>query len=77
MNDRYIEKGVNMAVKILTETENGDILVFFTSGGDINKGCQLLHEKISRINKDLDKKIYCETLKAGTPTEITKILTNA
>ena len=77
MNDRYIETAVDRVIKILRETENGDILVFFTSGGDSNKGCQLLHEKLGRINKELDKNIYCDTLKASTNEDLAKIYQNA
>ena len=76
-NDAYIEVAVDTAIKILTTTDEGDILVFFTGSKEIQMGCQLLDSKLSKINKNRSNKVLCGSLSAGTEDEMKNILINA
>ena len=72
----FIEAAADRVIKILTETETGDILVFFSGKGECNEGCTLLHQKLSQINANRDKKIYCTFLFAGLTKEVENYATN-
>lgn len=70
--DIYIEAIVDLSIKILTETNTGDILVFVTGSGEGRQCCQLLHQKLE--NNDT---IFCTDLSASTPPgESTEIVTD-
>ena len=76
IGNSYIEIAVDKALYLLRSNEIGDILVFFPGKGDTNKGCMLLHQKLEKLNKTLDKKIYCTSLTASTDSETQKLITN-
>lgn len=77
INNAFIEAAVDRAVNILRNSTEGDILVFFSGKGELQEGCTLLHRKIEQVNKELDKKIYCNILHAGTDNETKDLLKNA
>ena len=72
----FIQAGVDRVVKILRETQEGDILVFFTGKGEAQDGMMLLHRELERVNKNLDSKIYADILHAGTRKEAQDLLIN-
>jgi HrpA-like RNA helicase len=74
INKDFIQAGVDRAVKILRETPEGDILVFFTGKGEAQEGMMLLHRELERVNKNLDSKIYADILHAGTRKEAQDLL---
>ena len=76
MGNSYIEIAVDKALYLLRSNEIGDILVFFPGKPDTNKGCMLLHQKLEKLNKTLDKKLYCATLTGSTDLETEKLITN-
>ena len=76
MGDGYIEAAVDKVIYLLRNNEIGDILVFFPGKGDTSKGCILLHQKMEKLNKILDKKIYCSALTSTTDSETQKLLTD-
>jgi HrpA-like RNA helicase len=76
INKDFIQAGVDRAVKILRETPEGDILVFFTGKGEAQDGMMLLHRELERVNKNLDSKIYADILHAGTRKEAQDLLIN-
>jgi pre-mRNA-splicing factor ATP-dependent RNA helicase DHX15/PRP43 len=76
IGDSYVETAVDKVVELLRKHEIGDILVFFPGKGDTSDGCMLLHKKLERINKDLDKKIYCNMLTSTTDKETEELLTS-
>lgn len=43
--DAFIAAAVDRVIRILTDTDKGDILVFLTGGGDLGKACSLLNQK--------------------------------
>lgn len=77
IGDSYIEIAVDKVVSILREHEIGDVLVFFPGKGDTNKGCMYLHQKLERLNRNLEKKIYCNVLTSTTDKETEELLTSA
>lgn len=76
ISDSYIEAAVDKVIFILRKYDKGDILVFFPGKGDTSDGCMLLHRKMEKLNRNLDKKIYCNPLTSTTDEETKKILTN-
>lgn len=70
----FIQAGVDRVVKILRETPEGDILVFFTGKGEAQDGMMLLHRELERVNKNLDSKIYADILHSGTRKEAQDLL---
>ena len=74
INKDFIQAGVDRVVKILRETPEGDILVFFTGKGEAQDGMTLLHRELERVNKNLDSKIYADILHAGTRKEAQDLL---
>jgi HrpA-like RNA helicase len=76
INKDFIQAGVDRVVKILRETQEGDILVFFTGKGEAQEGMMLLHHELERVNKNLDSKIYADILHAGTRKEAQDLLIN-
>jgi pre-mRNA-splicing factor ATP-dependent RNA helicase DHX15/PRP43 len=76
IGDSYVETAVDKVVEVLRKHEIGDILVFFPGKGDTSDGCMLLHQKLERINKDFDKKIYCNMLTSTTDKETEELLTS-
>ena len=76
INDAFIEAAADRAVKILRETEEGDILIFFSGKGEAQEGCLQLHRKLEQVNKNLDPKIYCDILHGATPKETQDLLVN-
>ena len=76
MGNSYIEVAVDKALYLLRSNEIGDILVFLPGKSDTNKGCMLLHQKLEKLNKTLDKKLYCSSLTASTDSETQKLITN-
>lgn len=76
VNDAFIEAAADRVIKILKETEEGDILVFFSGKGEAQLGCQKMHQKLEVVNKNLDNKIYCDILHSGTDKETQDLLTN-
>ena len=48
----YVNVAVEQVIKIMTNTEKGDILVFFTGSKEIQDGCVQLHSKLQQINKN-------------------------
>tara|TARA_B110000858_G_scaffold50216_2_gene58085 strand:- start:8 stop:2335 length:2328 start_codon:yes stop_codon:yes gene_type:complete len=77
VNKDYIEASAKKAVEILTTTDEGDILVFFAGKGESAEGCMFLHQMIAKINKEMDRKIYCEILHSGTDDETKRYITTA
>jgi HrpA-like RNA helicase len=69
INKEFIEAAVNQAIKILRETDKGDILIFFCGKGEAQDGCTLLHQTLAKINKNTNKKLYCDILHSGTDEE--------
>ena len=69
INKEFIEAAVNQAIKILRETDKGDILIFFSGKGEAQDGCTLLHQTLAKINKNTNKKLYCDILHSGTDEE--------
>jgi HrpA-like RNA helicase len=76
INKDFIQAGVDRVVKILRETQEGDILVFFTGKGEAQDGITLLHRELERVNKNLDSKIFADILHAGTQKETQDLLIN-
>jgi HrpA-like RNA helicase len=76
INKDFIQAGVDRVVKILRETQEGDILVFFTGKGEAQDGITLLHRELERVNKNLDSKIFADILHAGTQKEAQDLLIN-
>ena len=76
IGDSYVEIAVDKVVELLRKHEIGDILVFFPGKGDTSDGCMLLHQKLEKINKDLDRKIYCNMLTSTTDKETEELLTS-
>lgn len=76
IGDSYIEHAVDKVVELLRKHEVGDILVFFPGKGNTSDGCMLLHRKLERLNKTLDKKIYCNVLTSTTDDDTIKLLTH-
>lgn len=76
INDAFIEAAADRAVKILKETEEGDILIFVSGKGEAPEGCKLIHRKMEQVNKNLDNKIYCDVLTAATDKETQDLLKN-
>ena len=76
IGDSYVEIAVDKVVELLRKHEIGDILVFFPGKGDTSDGCMLLHQKLERINKELDRKIYCNMLTSTTDKETEELLTS-
>lgn len=76
VGDDYIEESVDKVITLLREHEIGDILIFFPSKNDTIKGCTILHQKMEKLNKILDKKIYCSALTSTTDKETEKLLTS-
>ena len=70
----YINVAVNKVITILKEHEIGDILVFFPGKGDTSDGCTILHQKLEKLNKNLDKKIYCNILTSTTEKSVQDLL---
>ena len=77
IGDSYIEAAVDKAVELLRKHEKCDILVFFPSKNDTSNGCMLLHRKLEKLNRVLDKKIYCTTLTSATDKETQKLITHS
>jgi len=75
--DDYVEVAVDQVIKIMTTSDKGDILVFFTGNKEIQDGCVQLHNKLQQINKNKNDKLFCHAFAAGTPSEMQDILTNA
>lgn len=75
--DDYVEVAVDQVIKIMGNTEKGDILVFFTGSKEIQDGCVKLHNKLQQINKNKNDKLFCQAFSASTPSEMQDILTNA
>jgi len=73
----YVNVAVEQVIKIMTNTEKGDILVFFTGSKEIQDGCVQLHSKLQQINKNKNNKLFCQAFSASTPQEMQNILTNA
>ena len=69
----WIDKLVEIAIKILTETDKGDILAFVSGGSEGIDACSMLRQKINEVNKYREKKIYC-TILTGQSDEKTKNL---
>lgn len=59
IGDEAIQRAIETVMKILTQTESGDILVFLTSNAEIAKGCKLLESQ----NKD--NLSFCLTASGG------------
>ena len=76
INKDFIQAGVDRVVKILRETPEGDILVFFTGKGEAQDGMMRLHRELERVNKNLDSKIYADILHSGTRKEAQDLLIN-
>ena len=76
INDAFIEAAADRAIKILRDTEEGDILIFFSGKGEAQEGCLKLHQKLEQVNKNLDSKIYCDILHGATPKETQDLLVN-
>jgi HrpA-like RNA helicase len=74
--DAFIDAAVDRIVKILTETQEGDILVFFSGKGEAQDGIMKLHRQLEKVNKNLDSKIFADVLHAGTPKEAQNLLVN-
>ena len=72
----FIQAGVDRVVKILRETPEGDILVFFPGKGEAQDGIMFLHRELERVNKNLDSKIYADILHSGTHKEAQDLLIN-
>ena len=71
---KYVEHGVNIAVKLLLETgnsegKNGDILVFFPSKRDLDDGCMEVNKRIKESNKERKVKLVCKRLVAEQKKE--------
>ncbi len=76
VGDDYIEESVDKVITLLREHEIGDILIFYPSKNDTIKGCTILHQKMEKLNKILDKKIYCSALTSTTDKETESLLTS-
>jgi pre-mRNA-splicing factor ATP-dependent RNA helicase DHX15/PRP43 len=76
IGDAFIDAAVERAVKILKETEEGDILIFFSGKGEAQDGVMKLHRQLEKVNKNLDSKIFADILHAGTPKEAQDLLVN-
>jgi HrpA-like RNA helicase len=72
----FIQAAVDRVVKILRETPEGDILVFFPGKGEAQDGIMLLHHELERVNKNLDSKIFADILHSGTRKEAQDLLIN-
>lgn len=77
INDSYLEVAVDKVIFILRTHEVGDILILFPGKGDTSEGCMLLHQKMSKLNAILDKKIYCNVLTSTTDKETQDLLTSS
>jgi pre-mRNA-splicing factor ATP-dependent RNA helicase DHX15/PRP43 len=74
INKDFIEAAVNKVIEILKSTDKGDILVFFSGKGEAQDGCTLLHQTLSKINRNANKKLYCDILHSGTDEETKEFL---
>jgi HrpA-like RNA helicase len=66
---KFIQNAVDKVYDILTHNDDGDILVFVTSGNEGRKGCDLLKEKTRNGIIDGTIKPYCTKLYAGLKKE--------
>jgi HrpA-like RNA helicase len=66
---KFIQDAVDKVYDILTHNDDGDILVFVTSGNEGRKGCDLLKEKTRNGIIDGTIKPYCTQLYAGLKKE--------
>jgi pre-mRNA-splicing factor ATP-dependent RNA helicase DHX15/PRP43 len=73
-NKNYINVAVDKVIDILKKHEIGDILVFFPGKGDTSDGCSILHQKLDKLNKNLEKKIFCNILTSTTDSEVQKLI---
>ena len=76
IGDAFVDAAVDRAVKILTETKEGDILVFFSGKGESQDAIMKLHRQLDKVNKNLDSKIFADILHAGTPKDAQNLLVN-
>lgn len=76
IGDAFIDAAVDRVVKILRETKEGDILVFFSGKGEAQDGVMKLHRELEKVNKNLDSKIFADILHAGTQKEAQDLLVN-
>ena len=76
IGDAFIDAAVDRVVKILTETKEGDVLVFFSGKGEAQDGVMKLHRQLEKVNKNLDSKIFADILHAGTQKEAQDLLVN-
>jgi len=74
--DAYIEAAADRAVEILKSTPEGDILVFFPGKGECQDGCLALHKKLEVVNKNANKKLYCQVLHGATDKDLKELIVN-
>ena len=65
-DDNYKDVAIDKVVSLLKETDEGDILVFFPGKNDTSDGCNKLHIRLDKLNRELGKKIYCASLTSAT-----------
>jgi pre-mRNA-splicing factor ATP-dependent RNA helicase DHX15/PRP43 len=68
----YVDKTVDICIKILDSSDSGDIIVFVPGTKDAIKGCKLLKEQCPtkiKIKKEVCSSIYCVEVFSGIDDE--------